>query len=527
MLYSSKLHVLLTVLALLSFTTVSFILLERFFVWLDSCADVGGVDDAPTASKTRPAAQAKLFLLYFLLFLVAWSPYAISFAPGSDCPDIAREIAQFMGLLSYSTQQPLYATFIYGAVFSLGHTIGGISGGVMALVALQTLSLSLSLSFEMLALTRLGAPRAVLVVACVFFAVVPVFGTYCQWAVKDSLFGSCFALYVTLTVLFAKQAASGQLRWTTCAGLAVSALLVALLRNNGFYVVALSAPFFCFLVPGGSGRRLTCLALTLVVIGSSVGLNQVAKAVTGAAEGSIKEALSIPFQQTARYAIDHGDEVSLEERETINAVLPYDELPERYKWYISDPVKSRFTGNTAALPAYFEVWAGEGLRHPVTYLEATLDQTYGYWSVMADPNYRQEFTGTTLSEVQDEILGDDVIPVNGLRFFPDQAERMWQVLRALRTAPFLNLLCQVGFYTLFLLVLAAYALYRGKKRALTVLLPAFVLLLTCIAGPLNGSVRYGFGIIAGMPVMVYGITLLTRSRFPQPRSGGADAALPR
>ncbi len=40
-----------------------------------------------------------------------------------------------------------------------------------------------------------------------------------------------------------------------------------------------------------------------------------------------------------------------------------------------------------------------------------------------------------------------------------------------------------------------------QARVLLLLLPSALLLLTCIAGPLNGSMRYSFGFIAAFPIV--------------------------
>ena len=42
------------------------------------------------------------------------------------------------------------------------------------------------------------------------------------------------------------------------------------------------------------------------------------------------ENVGFMFQQTARYVADYGPDVTPEEREAIDALLPYDELPELY-----------------------------------------------------------------------------------------------------------------------------------------------------------------------------------------------------
>ena len=52
-----------------------------------------------------------------------------------------------------------------------------------------------------------------------------------------------------------------------------------------------------------------------------------------------QEILGTLFQQTAKYVIDHGEEVTKEEREAINVILDYDTLADRYSIFVQDPVK--------------------------------------------------------------------------------------------------------------------------------------------------------------------------------------------
>ena len=73
---------------------------------------------------------------------------------------------------------------------------------------------------------------------------------------------------------------------------------------------------------------------------------------------SIREALSIPFQQTARYVKYHGDDVTEEERKIIDHILEYDTLAENYQPDLSDPVKNKYNKYTTReeLKQYFKVW---------------------------------------------------------------------------------------------------------------------------------------------------------------------------
>ena len=43
-----------------------------------------------------------------------------------------------------------------------------------------------------------------------------------------------------------------------------------------------------------------------------------------------------------------------------------------------------------------------------------------------------------------------------------------------------------------------------------VALPGLVLMLTCVAGPLNGSMRYGMGVVATLPLLLAAATLLAQ-----------------
>ena len=65
---------------------------------------------------------------------------------------------------------------------------------------------------------------------------------------------------------------------------------------------------------------------------------------------SPKEMFSLPFQQTARYVKEYGDEIPGEEREVIAKVLDYDSLAEIYEPMTADPVKTTYrSGSTGIL----------------------------------------------------------------------------------------------------------------------------------------------------------------------------------
>ena len=79
-----------------------------------------------------------------------------------------------------------------------------------------------------------------------------------------------------------------------------------------------------------------------------------------------QEALSVCFQQTARYVKYHGDEVTGEEEAAIKKVLAYKKLAKKYQPALSDPVKGTYKSQDTStdLKNYFKVWLQMGVKHP-------------------------------------------------------------------------------------------------------------------------------------------------------------------
>lgn len=80
--------------------------------------------------------------------------------------------------------------------------------------------------------------------------------------------------------------------------------------------------------------------------------------------------------------------------------------------------------------------------------------------------------------------------------------------------PVISAVYSPALYVLALLVVAAYALSRKDALTLVVVLPCFVLLLTVLAGPLNGHLRYVLPLAAALPLL-YACALRVPAKAPQ------------
>ncbi len=228
----------------------------------------------------------------------------------------------------------------------------------------------------------------------------------------------------------------------------------------------------------------------------------------GIPSGSVAEALSVPFQQTARYVRDFPEDVTASEREAIAAVLDYDSLPELYDPDLSDPVKATYHGETGDLVRYFGVWFRQFFRHPGVYFEATLANSCGFYY----PNARNL------------VFYSDTRNYDRLIFHEPEAlkpvkNRLFDYVALFESIPGLTLIGNAGFHTWLTAFFVLLMLSRRDKRRLLLLLPSVLGILICVAGPtytVNG-VRYILPVIYSTPLLA-GLCAFTDSRSAQIRS---------
>ncbi len=276
-------------------------------------------------------------------------------------------------------------TLLMGFVVDLGRRLHSYNLGALLYALLQSCLSAAAYAYCVALSIRMRVPKGVTVCMLAFYALCPLFSGYAQQLYKDGLFAASFALSVA-------AAASTMLAWERheCVGANQWAILVAasvvacVFRKNG--VISIAPLFLAMLVYLGvrhvrdrrrEQRRLA--ALLFVVMALSGGVCYVAEQATGAQPGSIKEALSVPFQQTVRYMRDHADDVTQQERAAIDAVLDVDRIATAYRPHLSDYVKDTFRQDctTEDLARYFGAWAAMLLRHPGCYVQATIANTYG------------------------------------------------------------------------------------------------------------------------------------------------------
>lgn len=436
-----------------------------------------------------------------IILWAAWLPWMVIFWPGSVDWDSYGQICQMTGSAEMTAHHTVLSTWLHGWCFWAGRFLGSDNFGIFLYILLHSLVCAWAFSRIVRFADRLGCNRAIQYGITAFFAVVPVWGAFIQTPVKDTLFTGLFAAFAVYTAEFILFPESYAFSKKHTLAYILLALLCCLLRKNGSYAVVPMLLVLLLAKWHGSLRRQACVLLAGTILGMVV-FSLFTGKVLDIPAGSVGEALSIPFQQTARYVSEYGNEVTAGEKDGIDAILAYDQLADNYDPELSDGVK-QFYKNTGKrdLLRYLVVWVQMGLKHPGCYLQATHANSYGYYTICKSQptnEYYMFVYGPSMEWVNLNIAYAD--QTGYLRY----ALIQWTAL--FEKIPLFGLLTSIGFLV-WLLFALGYCLVRVRaKKIYPLLFGLFILWLTCIASPVNDCLRYFLPIMACIP-LVFCITV--------------------
>lgn len=443
-----------------------------------------------------PRQVLRVYRDCFLLILIFWLPYLLICYPGSVTYDGMYQLGQAFGAVEATNHHPWLSTLLMGWIVGLGKW----EAGIFLYVLFQSLVCAAAFGAvcgQMWVQTR---SRLWTGLTLAYYALVPTWGSYAQMFVKDTLFYGVFTAFFLCLVRFVQQ--KGRCHWSVWAGLFLFALLGALLRNNGLYVAVPSLLLLVTLLRAWKGRG-ALLAGTAAVLGVYLCWNQVLLPAWGVAPGSVREMLSLPFQQTARYVNEQEGQLSQADMDVINGVLDCQVLLEQYNPCVSDPVKNTYHGDGQALKDYLRLWLRQGLDRPDVYVEATLNSMFGYFL----PGYRYGTYGGNYFMMQESAYG-----VEAAFAHPDQVAAVDAFSRLWSLTPGLLLLNAPGTHSWLLILCTAVLLRKKLWAGLLITLPVWLTLGICCISPVNGLVRYMLPVMAVTPLLLFSVWDLLKQR---------------
>lgn len=433
-----------------------------------------------------------------LVILLFWFPYILAKFPGAVMPETLAEMRQYYWNAINNYYPPLH-TILLSLLMELGNILWSWTFGFFLNLAAQLALLLSAFSYGFVLMKRWRTPCRLRWLALAIICVVQFFPMEATVVEKDVPYTACviFLMLLLYEQVRTLRAGSGITR-KQAAGFVLAAMGTACFRNEGFYLVAASG--ICLAVYAyrilWKEERSGCvriLAVALLPVFLFTGYQRVLLPACGVEDNGPKEALSIPFQQTARYVRDYGYEVTEEEEAIISRVLDGERLAELYDPITSDPVKYTYHAETAQdLADYFALWFRQLLKHPGNAVQATMNNAYGWF-------YQEGYAHNYMMDSQiegHEVRWEIVQPAKlaGVRHV------MERVAKLLSRVPVVNWFENAGIVSWLTILLIAFWAGAGKKRYILSVVPLILALLVCIAAPtFNYQIRYIMPVIFSVP----------------------------
>lgn len=223
--------------------------------------------------------------------------------------------------------------------------------------------------------------------------------------------------------------------------------------------------------------------------------------------GGKQEALGLLFQQTARYVVQHPDEVTPDERDAISGVLAYDEISEKYHLRIHDEVKFLYnqSATTQDLLDYVQAYILMGMKHPETYFEAFMGAA-NFYMAYTTPVYitlssYTEYERDLAYTPEDEL--DESLPL--AIWSPEETKALRQKMSdayyALADIPVINLPLRLALYTMWIPAALLLFIQRRDLCCKVMLLPGLLSFLFCLISPM-GAARYAVPLFCSAVLLV-------------------------
>ena len=445
-----------------------------------------------TGQKAGETKKPHSHLKTCAILFVCWLPYLAVCYPGTTLYDARTMLEQYFGLSQLTNHHPYFQILLLGTFVEAGHALGSGAAGMFVYVLLQELAFIFVLSYMLKCLEKFGISEKVRKILLWIYALLPVFPVYAISVGKNMNFSIVLVLLTIFLFELIESEETFLHERIKMVFLPVLLILLCLFRNEGFWIVVGCLP--AFLWAGRKHWRIFAGIFAGVFLFGGLWFRCVLPALH-VEDGSIAESLSIPFLQTARTVAYYGDEITEEEKQAIDAVLEYDTLPKRYLPEFSDRVKERYNNDATQeeLAAYWKVYVQQFLEHPITYVDAYLNKCYGY--------FYPDDLGRTKAWF---VVGADISPLNEIGFdlyarFPNAVRKLDGLLEAFRQIPLLGYTSSVGFYTWCTFLSMFFILQSKKKGLLWLFVPAILVILVCVASPVNAYFRYELPVVFSMP----------------------------
>ncbi|MGL5259879.1 MAG: DUF6020 family protein [Lachnospiraceae bacterium] len=456
----------------------------------------------------------KTFIFFFACFFIVF----LAFYPGAFVYDAQDEYMQVV-TRNFTSHHPITHVLLLGGIVQFGNKfLGSVNYGIAMYTLFQMGIVAAVLSYIIQFLQKRYVCRKVLLATIVFYGIFPVISLYAICSAKDTLFTMAYLVTILQIVSYFENTAMFLAKKRNSIALILAGTMMMLLRNNGFYayiVWNVMMVFVWIVLKMKKKKEITRITkkyvsyfflFAFVTVLLYTVINSGLLLVVNAKTGGKQEILTVPIQQLARVYVNDENAFTEEEKEVLYRYLPKEGL-EKYTPRISDSLKSTFDNETFNENSkdFYLLWIKKGIENPVTYINAWLMTSYGYWYPDAQMNvykgnqvFTFQYKDSSYFGFETELPGvrESKIPI------VEELYRKISLELFQQQVPGISMLFSPGFMLWLLVYLICFQIYCKKNR--TLLLSEIMILLigaTFLLGP-TYLVRYVWGLWILVPINI-------------------------
>ncbi|MCI9313924.1 MAG: hypothetical protein HFI57_02915 [Lachnospiraceae bacterium] len=423
-------------------------------------------------------------ILTFCFLLVCWLPVLLAVYPGFFVYDAQDEWLQ-VASRNFNTHHPLVHVLMLGGIVCAVHKVtDSYNLGIACYMVVQMMIVAGGFTYLLSFMRRRKVSRAVRIISLLYFAFFPVIVMFTLCSAKDTI----FTVALLLLLLALLEMGSGEDDFFASkykmSFFVLSALAMMLFRKNGVYAFAAMIPILLFCHKKYMKKTVLLLAAAFA---SYFLVSFTLTAVFHAKNEENQEILTVPIQQLARTYKFSREAFEPEDIAILHEVLPEEALV-LYNPKLSDPVKCRFRNEVYAADKsrYAMLWLRIGLKKPLSYINAWLVNSYGFWypdTIIDVYSGNTVFTFTYGDssyfgyEVEEPGFRDSKIP------WLDEAYRTLSLEISQEKIPIFSMLYSPGGIFWCIAFVFSYVLYRRKYHMVVPYMMVLLVWMTVILGP--------------------------------------------
>lgn len=438
-----------------------------------------------------------LFSLWGIWYILMW--------PGVVTYDSYNQIAQAMGWVALADNNPMFHTMLMACVIRpIYFLTKSMDFAIAGWILFSLLVYLLIVLYSIKTITTLISNKLVMIFVVLFYGVNPLVGFYNVVMWKDIWIANFTILFTVSSInyLYRKR---NDLQTIVVSIIATMGVLY--FKGTGIIIVGCSLLVFLLWYRKKAIRFALILFACIVVYRSSI---VIATQCFDVQKHNSADALTIVWQPFARIIKEHKTELPEETLNELKEFIDVDSVENLYDSKIVDAVRNNcihcdlFKKN---IGRYMRLYMELALEYPMTYLDAVLTSSYGYWypkvyyPCFSSASYYN--TVKTYAENWNICFDPNYTTYDfnkNIRAM-DNRQRIVECLEQIRHIPGLNVFLTIGSYFEMYILCFTFCLKRNKEVIPFFAIPLCVFV-SCMMSPVYAEMRYAYPAIICFPLMI-------------------------